>query len=171
MEYQKIERIFSLPSNADADIVAETVRAIICTSGSTEKLILTTDPPEIHATLYINNVPDSEDSSDVVSMWDVLHRVHLDALPVEEDISVVLRLVNAIQFLAKHNRVAMAIGCRSVDAFWEYVDFPKATRFLNLPVLETPRLDTGKIVILGGASSVSGIIHSTHGVLLDVEEQ
>lgn len=169
-QYTKIERTFPLPKTADADLVSETVRGIIATAVSTERLVLTTNPPEIHAEIYINSAPESEEDPNR-GLWETLHSVPLEnPEKTFADVPLVLDISRAIQHLSNKGRIPTAVLCQKQDVLWERLGLTPVARLLGLPVLELDKLPSYTLVVLGGSTALSGIIHSTCGVLVDLED-
>lgn len=162
MSTVRVERSFPLPPGSDADVVAETVRAIIATSTSTEHLVIETSPALlIRAVIHVPAAP--EDQPQVESLWDVLmKRTEIHAI---EDKSGLHGVADALQHACVYG-APVAVLVKSKTQLLETLDIPKATRLLGVPVLEAQTMDEeDTVVILTAPSGVVGPLRADHAVL------
>jgi len=160
-----------LPDGADADIVAETVRAIIASAVSTERLVLETSPSlVVKAVIHVPAAPESEKDSE--NLWDVLmNEVVLEELPVEgisfpPDVFPLVVLCAAIQLVCQRSRVPAGVLAKSKGKLFEYFGIKEdAPRLIGLPVFELGQMDEDTVVVISCSSESLGPMRADHGVV------
>lgn len=162
----RIERSFNLPADADADTVAETIRAIIAGSVATESLKLETDPnPKIDAVVYMPDVP--EEGTTLSTLWDAFVNIELQEIEEKEFSRERLsKVASAIFTLNSNGKRAMAILTKSVQEFFDWLGIDTCQRLFDIPVYETHKFGEETAVVLGSPSRSNGPIDSDTGIIL-----
>lgn len=167
----KTERTFHLPPGADADIVAETVRAIIASSVSTESLTLETSPsPVIKATVTLPMTPEGENEPE--GLWDTLLTSQLEDLPVESSELNILTLNAAIHMVCQRKRVPVGVLVKSSERLFKFFGFGETfPRLMGLPVFEVEQMEEDTVVVISSSSGSLGPLRADHGVVFHMTEK
>jgi hypothetical protein len=170
----KTERTFPLPPGADADIVAETVRAIIASAVSTERVVLETSPSlAIRAVIHVPAAP--EQSTDAENLWDVLMgNIRLEELgttALDASMHPLLVLCAAVQLVCSRYRVPVGIITKSREKLFAYFEVQETARLLGLPVLVVGQMEEDTVVVISSSSESMGPLRADHGVVFHIGGQ